>query len=51
MSAPDPVLVASLTAYLLQRLQSVLGVHYNVERELGGGGMSRVFDQLRAQRK
>ena len=28
---------------LLERLQSTLGKAYTVERELGGGGMSRVF--------
>src|SRR5882762_4378667 len=28
---------------LLQRLQAALGDRYTVERELGGGGMSRVF--------
>ena len=28
---------------LLSRLQSVLGETYRIERELGGGGMSRVF--------
>lgn len=28
---------------LRERLQSVLGDAYRVERELGGGGMSRVF--------
>jgi eukaryotic-like serine/threonine-protein kinase len=28
---------------LADRLQSSLGSHYRVERELGGGGMSRVF--------
>jgi serine/threonine-protein kinase len=27
----------------LERLQSVLGQRYRIERELGGGGMSRVF--------
>src|SRR5438445_12157839 len=30
-------------AELLQRLQSALGDAYTVERELGGGGMSRLF--------
>ena len=28
---------------LQEQLQSVLGATYTVERELGGGGMSRVF--------
>ncbi len=28
---------------LRDRLQSALGSAYSVERELGGGGMSRVF--------
>jgi serine/threonine protein kinase len=28
---------------LAERLQAVLGAAYRVERELGGGGMSRVF--------
>jgi len=32
-----------MTADLLAQLQSTLGTAYSVERELGGGGMSRVF--------
>jgi hypothetical protein len=28
---------------LLDRLQAALGPAYEVERELGGGGMSRIF--------
>jgi serine/threonine-protein kinase len=38
---------------LATRLQSVLGDAYRVERELGGGGMSRVFlaEELRLGRK
>jgi eukaryotic-like serine/threonine-protein kinase len=28
---------------LREQLQSTLGIHYSIERELGGGGMSRVF--------
>lgn len=31
------------TDSLQNQLQSALGVTYTVERELGGGGMSRVF--------
>ena len=33
----------SLTADVLSQLQSSLGAVYTLERELGGGGMSRVF--------
>jgi serine/threonine-protein kinase len=32
-----------MTAPLLERLQDRLGTAYTIERELGGGGMSRVF--------
>ena len=32
-----------MTDQLLQRLQTSLGTAYTLERELGGGGMSRVF--------
>jgi hypothetical protein len=32
-----------LAADLLQRLESALSDTYTIERELGGGGMSRVF--------
>ncbi|HKG95214.1 MAG TPA: serine/threonine-protein kinase [Gemmatimonadaceae bacterium] len=32
-----------MTADLGARLQEHLGAHYTIERELGGGGMSRVF--------
>ena len=31
------------TAGLRERLQAALGEHYTLERELGGGGMARVF--------
>ena len=34
---------------LLARLQAALGDHYQVERELGGGGMGRVFVALERQ--
>ncbi len=34
---------AELTADLLQQLQAALGAGYRFDRELGGGGMSRVF--------
>src|SRR6476619_5916343 len=34
---------AGMTADLVAHLQSTLGTAYSVERELGGGGMSRVF--------
>ena len=38
------ILIAELLlSDLLSRLQSVLGDTYQIERELGGGGMSRVF--------
>jgi serine/threonine-protein kinase len=38
---------------LLNRLQSALGDAYTIERELGGGGMSRVFlaEETRLGRK
>src|SRR5439155_11578480 len=39
---PRPTLGASMSE-LLQRLQTTLGAAYRVERELGGGGMSRIF--------
>ena len=32
-----------MTVDLGERLQAHLGADYTVERELGGGGMSRVF--------
>src|SRR5690606_9366986 len=32
-----------MTSNLLDRLQAALGRTYRIERELGGGGMSRVF--------
>ena len=32
-----------MTDDLRDRLQSTLGDHYTLEREIGGGGMSRVF--------
>jgi serine/threonine protein kinase len=32
-----------MTADLRSQLQSTLGSTYSIERELGGGGMSRVF--------
>ena len=32
-----------MTADLRTQLQSALGAAYTIERELGGGGMSRVF--------
>jgi serine/threonine protein kinase len=35
--------VATETAGLRERLQAALGAAYTLERELGGGGMSRVF--------
>jgi hypothetical protein len=31
---------------LLNRLQTALGDAYRIERELGGGGMSRVFEAV-----
>src|SRR5688500_4672208 len=38
---------------LRQRLQQTLGTAYTIDRELGGGGMSRVFvaDERRLNRK
>ena len=38
---------------LRERIQSALGSHYTIERELGGGGMSRVFvaEEVRFGRK
>jgi serine/threonine-protein kinase len=30
-------------AELLERLQTTIGTTYRIEKELGGGGMSRVF--------
>jgi len=38
---------------LAARLQAALGDAYRIERELGGGGMSRVFlaDEIRLGRK
>ena len=33
----------SLASDLRERLQTSLGRAYTIERELGGGGMSRVF--------
>jgi serine/threonine-protein kinase len=35
--------VTSVTPLLQDRLQATLGTAYTIERELGGGGMSRVF--------
>jgi len=32
-----------VTTELRERLQAALGHAYSIERELGGGGMSRVF--------
>ncbi|MEO5588031.1 MAG: serine/threonine-protein kinase, partial [Gemmatimonadaceae bacterium] len=32
-----------MTSDLQNQLQEILGAHYRIERELGGGGMSRVF--------
>ena len=42
-----------MTSDLRDRLQSALGANYLLERELGGGGMSRVFvaDEMRLRRK
>ena len=42
-----------MTPDLRDRLQSALGANYQLERELGGGGMSRVFvaDEMRLRRK
>ena len=34
---------ADLTNQLRSRVQATLGASYTIERELGGGGMSRVF--------
>src|SRR5690349_804583 len=44
---------AGMTEFLREQLQSTLGGSYTLERELGGGGMSRVFvaDELRLGRK
>jgi hypothetical protein len=36
---PNPARIPSL----LERLQATLGTSYSIERELGGGGMSKVF--------
>jgi serine/threonine-protein kinase len=43
--APDPTTVSGSPAgpELLARLQQALGAGYRVERELGGGGMARIF--------
>ena len=38
-----PEALPSMTADLREQLQAVLGPAYVIERELGGGGMSRVF--------
>ncbi len=50
-----PQLDASLPDFmdLREQLQSTLGSAYTLERELGGGGMSRVFvaDETRLRRK
>ena len=39
----DPLRRAFLTSPLQDQLQTTLGASYSIERELGGGGMSRVF--------
>ena len=40
---PGVIFGCELTADLLQQLQAALGAGYRFDRELGGGGMSRVF--------
>jgi serine/threonine-protein kinase len=42
-----------MSSDLRERLQTTLGTAYTLERELGGGGMSRVFlaEESRLQRK
>ena len=39
----DPVLDSGVVTDLRNQLQQSLGEAYRLERELGGGGMSRVF--------
>src|SRR5438270_10419730 len=48
---PPPV--GASVSDLKDRLQSTLGANYSLERELGGGGMSRVFvaEELTLERK
>src|SRR5437879_1594492 len=41
--SPPPGRILPAMAELRERLQAALGEGYRVERELGGGGMSRVF--------
>jgi serine/threonine protein kinase len=41
--APRPSCRSPLSDQIRQSLQSALGAAYTLERELGGGGMSRVF--------
>jgi serine/threonine-protein kinase len=41
--APDAEAKAEQSARLLERLQEAIGPGYRIDRELGGGGMSRVF--------
>lgn len=48
-----PLPPSRVSDFLPQQLQAALGTVYTVERELGGGGMSRVFvaEETRFQRK
>jgi len=50
---PFPARETHLTSDLRTQLQSTLGDAYRLDRELGGGGMSRVFEaeELRLKRK
>jgi len=41
--SPAPYLLPQTMPELQDRLQSVLGEAYQIEREIGGGGMSRLF--------
>ena len=41
-----PSMFPSVTSHLIERLQLALGPGYDVERELGGGGMSHTFVAL-----
>jgi len=41
-----PIFSRSMPAELLPQLQAALGEDYRFEKELGGGGMSRVFVAL-----
>jgi len=52
-AAPTPHADPGLTTQIREQLQTTLGTAFTLERELGGGGMSRVFiaDEHRLKRK